>query len=72
MWGESQEYDPFAGLCEKRPVRVLAGLRYELRKGADVAPAWSQFLYNAGRQTDYAGGRGPRCPAFGHTSTANA
>ncbi len=52
VWGESQEYDPFAGLCEKRPVRVLAGLRYELHKGADVALAWSQFLYSAGRQTD--------------------
>ena len=52
VWGESQEYDPFAGLCEKRPIRVLAGLRYELHKGADVALAWSQFLYSAGRQTD--------------------
>jgi hypothetical protein len=52
VWGESQEYDPFAGLCEKRPVRVLAGLRYELHRGTDVAPAWSQFLYSVGRQTD--------------------
>jgi hypothetical protein len=52
VWGESLEYDPFAGLCEKRPIRVLAALRYELHKGSDVAPAWTQFLYSAGRQTD--------------------
>jgi hypothetical protein len=52
VWGESQEYDPFAGLCEKRPVRVLAGLRCELKKGADVASAWTQFLYSAARRTD--------------------
>ena len=52
VWGESLEYDPFAGLCEKRPVRVLAALRYELQKGTDVAPAWSQFLYRAAQRTD--------------------
>jgi hypothetical protein len=52
VWGESQEYDPFAGLCERHPVRVLAGLRYELNKGAEVASAWTQFLYSAARRTD--------------------
>lgn len=52
VWGKSLEYDPFAGLCEKRPARVLAGLRYELQKGADVAPPWTQFLYKAAQRTD--------------------
>jgi hypothetical protein len=51
-WGELQGYDPFAGLCEKRPVLVLAALRYELREGRDVVPAWRDFLYSAGRQSD--------------------
>jgi hypothetical protein len=51
-WGTSLEYDPFAGLCEKCPIRVLAGLRYELSKGDDVAPPWTQFLYSAGRRSD--------------------
>ena len=51
-WGTSLEHDPFAGLCEKRPVRVLAGLRYELRKGSDIALPWSQFLQSAGRRAD--------------------
>jgi hypothetical protein len=52
VWGESREHDPFAGLCEKRPVRVLAGLRYELRNGTDVAPEWTQFLYSSARRAD--------------------
>jgi hypothetical protein len=52
VWDELRENDPFAGLCEKRPVLVLAALRYELCKGRDVAPAWADFLYSAGRQTD--------------------
>jgi hypothetical protein len=52
VWGTSQKYDPFAGLCEKYPVRVLAGLCYELRKGNDVAAPWTQFLHSAARQSD--------------------
>jgi hypothetical protein len=52
VWGRSLELDPFAGLCEKRPVRVLAGLRYELSKGNDVAAPWTQFLYSAARRSD--------------------
>jgi len=52
VWGESQEYDPFAGLCEKRPVRVIAALRYEVRKDADCTPAWTKFLYSTARRTD--------------------
>lgn len=52
VWSKSLEHDPFAGLCEKCPVRVLAGLRYELSKGNDVAAPWTQFLYNAARRSD--------------------
>ena len=51
VWGTSLEYDPFAGLCEKCPARVLAGLRYELRKGNNVAAPWTQFLYSTARQS---------------------
>src|SRR5215469_9980288 len=52
VWGEAQEHDPFAGLCEKRPVRVLAGLRYELRKGSDIVLPWTLFLHSAARRAD--------------------
>jgi hypothetical protein len=52
VWGTSLEYDPFAGLCENRPVRVLAALRYELRKGNDVGALWTQFFYSTARRSD--------------------
>jgi hypothetical protein len=52
VWGESLEYDPFGGLCEKYPVRVLAGLRYEQRKGTDVTPLWTKFLPITAQRAD--------------------
>ena len=52
VWGKLQEIDPFAGLCEIRPVRVLTALRYETQKGSDVAPAWIEFLQSSARRTD--------------------
>ena len=33
VWSESQEYDPFAGLCEKHPVRMLANMN---RRGHSI------------------------------------
>lgn len=44
-FGRLKEYDPFAGLCEKRPVRVLAALVHTTRAGADTIAPWSRFLY---------------------------
>ena len=53
VWGKLQELDPFAGLCETRPVRVLAALRHETLKGSDVvSSAWSDFLYSDARRSD--------------------
>jgi hypothetical protein len=71
-WGKSLEYDPFAGLCEKRPVRVLAALRYELQKGADVARSWTQFLYKAAQRNGQAENRGPNRPAVGSPTAGSA
>jgi hypothetical protein len=52
VWGELQEYDPFAGLCERRPIRLLAALEFERRRGTDVVPLWSTFLYSGARRSD--------------------
>ena len=52
VWGKQQELDPFAGLCETRPVRMLAALRYETLNKRDVASSWSEFLQSTARRTD--------------------
>ena len=52
VWGALKENDPFAGLAEQRPVRVLAALAYELRQGRDVVQAWTRLLYSSARRTD--------------------
>ena len=47
--GFLQEHDPYAGICEKRPVRVLAALR-RTTASADVRVAgWTQFLNGVAR-----------------------
>ena len=52
VWGQLVEIDPFAGLCEKRPVRLLAALKHQLRQGIDVTAAWEKFLYSSPRRND--------------------
>ena len=51
-WGEFREIDPFAGLSEKRPLRLLAALRWATSQGIDVRSAWSDFLHSNARRTD--------------------
>lgn len=53
-WGSLDTYDPFAGLAEKRPIRLLAALRAERAKGADVTRPWTLFLHSSSRRTDTA------------------
>jgi hypothetical protein len=48
-------FDPFAGLSEKRPVRLLAALRWSAAQSKDVSSAWSDFLCSNARRTDKAG-----------------
>lgn len=50
--GFQQEYDPFAGLCEKRPVRVLAALMRTKEKSDDLQIAWTHFLHSGAHLTD--------------------
>ena len=54
-WGELKEFDPFAGLSEKRPVRLLAALRWNTLQGKDVSSAWGDFLQSNARRTDKPG-----------------
>ncbi|MGD0107514.1 MAG: SIR2 family protein [Rhodopila sp.] len=54
-WGELKEFDPFAGLSEKRPVRLLAALRWNTLQGKDVSSAWGDFLHSNARRTDKPG-----------------
>lgn len=54
-WGELKKFDPFAGLSEKRPVRLLAALRWNTLQGKDVSLAWGDFLQNNARRTDKPG-----------------
>jgi hypothetical protein len=51
-WGDLKEFDPFAGLSEKRPVRLLAALRRNTLQGKDVSSAWEDFLQSNARRTD--------------------
>ncbi|MCA8834297.1 MAG: hypothetical protein K8953_04350, partial [Proteobacteria bacterium] len=46
------EYDPFAGLCETRPTRAFAALRYEAKHGNNRPWAWCKFLYREGCKDD--------------------
>jgi hypothetical protein len=52
VWGSMQEHDPFAGLSDQRPLRLLAALSHELRNGSNVAEAWTKFLYGGTRRTE--------------------
>jgi hypothetical protein len=49
------EFDPFAGLSEKRPVRLLAALRRNTSQGKDVRSAWRDFLQSEARRKDKPG-----------------
>ena len=46
------EQDPFAGLCKERPVRALAVLRYEAKRGKLRTWAWHKFLGHEKRKND--------------------
>ncbi len=48
------EYDPFAGLCETRPARAFAALRYEAKQNTHRSWAWRNFLYHEKRKKDSA------------------
>jgi SIR2-like domain len=54
-WGDLKERDPFAGLSERRPVRLLAALRWNTLQGNDVSSAWADFLQSNARRTDKPG-----------------
>lgn len=47
--GFLEERDPFAGLCEKRPVRVLAALMRENVPSEEIRTAWTRFLRSGAR-----------------------
>jgi len=51
-WGALKEFDPLAGLADKRPVRLLAALRWNTLQGEDVSSAWGDFLQSTARRTD--------------------
>ncbi len=46
------EYDPFTGLCETRPTRAFAALRYEAKQGNYRPWAWHKFLDSQKRKND--------------------
>ncbi len=45
-------HDPFSGLVEKRPIKALAALTYEARKGRIHAEAWGSFFRSEKREQD--------------------
>ncbi|MBY5529702.1 SIR2 family protein [Rhizobium leguminosarum] len=47
-------HEPFTGLVEKRPIRALAALSYEVRQGRIHAEGWSRFLRSEARGEDTA------------------
>lgn len=47
--GFLEERDPFAGLCEKMPVRVLAALMREKVSSEETTMAWTRFLHAPAR-----------------------
>lgn len=50
--GSLAEHDPYAGLVEKKPLRVLAALRRELVPSEITQQAWTRFLQSMARQKD--------------------
>jgi hypothetical protein len=52
--GFLQEHDPYAGLCEKRPVRVIAALMLPTEPSDDLRAAWTYFLNAGARRSDKA------------------
>lgn len=51
-WGTLTEHDPFGGLAEKRPLRLLAALAHEEHQRHDTQEPWTRFLYNTARRSD--------------------
>ena len=62
-WGVLKEFDPLAGLSERRPVRLLAALRWNTLQGKDVNSAWRDFLLRAMRAERTS--RGSQCSSPG-------
>jgi hypothetical protein len=52
--GTMTEIDPFAGLCEKRPVRVLRALTRIADPRDEILRAWAHFLQSTARRADNA------------------
>jgi hypothetical protein len=50
--GFLEERDPYAGLCEKKPVRVLAALSRAIEVDEEIKIAWTYFLRAAARGND--------------------
>ena len=67
-WGVLKEFDPLAGLSDRRPVRLLAALRWNTLQGKDVSSAWTDFLQSNARRTDKPGVRSAHRQAARHTT----
>jgi SIR2-like domain len=52
--GHLQEYDPYAGLCTKRPIRVLAALMLANEPSEILRLGWTYFLQSGARREDKA------------------
>jgi hypothetical protein len=50
--GTLTQIDPFAGLCEKRPVRVLRALIRTAEPSEEIPRAWTHFLQSSARRAD--------------------
>ena len=50
--GDFVESDPYAGLCEERPLRAFGALTNAAKHNEYPAWAWRTFLNSRGRQTD--------------------
>lgn len=55
QFGSLERQDPYAGLVNARPLRVLAALRRLQQPNALTERGWSQFLQSAGRLKDKPG-----------------
>jgi hypothetical protein len=51
-WGSLTEHDPFAGLSKARPIRAIAALDRDARRGNLQESAWRAFLQPENRQDD--------------------
>jgi hypothetical protein len=49
---EFTEYDPFAGLCDDRPLRAISALSLELKNGKFHSDLWETYLSRETRKKD--------------------